>query len=143
VKVRFCRTYGRGIFQGGNMSELWAQVYDFENLYQAAHVATENKKYKPASLRFFQNPEENLTELQNELIWKTYKPGDYNNFKVRDPKPVIYRRSRSATASRKSRYAISLSRFLTPASFTIEFVGMKKSNPKEALDLDRGEVESY
>jgi retron-type reverse transcriptase len=74
-------------FSGGSMSELWACVYDFENLYQAAHTATDNKKYRPASLRFFQNLEENLIELQNELIWKTYRLGDYNNFKVRDPKP--------------------------------------------------------
>ncbi|MDR2097688.1 MAG: reverse transcriptase/maturase family protein [Spirochaetaceae bacterium] len=69
------------------MSELWARVYDFENLYHAAHTAAEDKKYKPASLRFFQNLEENLIEIQNELIWKTYRLGDYNNFRVRDPKP--------------------------------------------------------
>jgi retron-type reverse transcriptase len=88
VKVWFCRAYGHGIFiKEAVMGELWACVYDFENLYQAAHTAADDKKYKPASLRFFQNLEENIIELQNELIWKTYKLGDYNNFKVRDPKP--------------------------------------------------------
>jgi retron-type reverse transcriptase len=69
------------------MSELWGRVYDFENLYQAACMAIKNKKYKPAALRFFERLEENLIELQNELIWKTYRPGEYHEFKVRDPKP--------------------------------------------------------
>jgi retron-type reverse transcriptase len=69
------------------MTGLLERVYDFENLYQAAYTATEDKKYKPASLRFFQNLEENLIELQNELIWKTYRLGDYHNFQVKDPKP--------------------------------------------------------
>jgi retron-type reverse transcriptase len=69
------------------MSELWARVYDFENLYQAACMATENKKYKPAALRFFDMLEKNLIELQNELMWKTYRLGKYYEFKVKDPKP--------------------------------------------------------
>ncbi|MDR0375343.1 MAG: hypothetical protein LBH85_06425 [Treponema sp.] len=69
------------------MGELYTRVYDFENLYQAANMAAEDKKYKPAALRFFANLEENLIELQNELIWKTYRLGKYHEFKVRDPKP--------------------------------------------------------
>jgi retron-type reverse transcriptase len=68
------------------MGELYAQIYDFETLYQAAEKAAEDKKYKPAVLRFFQNLEENLITLQNELIWKTYKLGDFFPFEVCDPK---------------------------------------------------------
>jgi retron-type reverse transcriptase len=70
------------------MGELYERVYDFENLYQASVMAAKNKKYKPAVLRFFhENLEESLIGLQNELIWKTYKPGNYFNFEVKDPKP--------------------------------------------------------
>jgi retron-type reverse transcriptase len=69
------------------LSELWERVFDFENLYQAADMAADNKKYKPAALRFAQNLEENLIEIQNELIWKEYQPGKYYNFQVKDPKP--------------------------------------------------------
>jgi retron-type reverse transcriptase len=69
------------------MSELWAHIFDFENLYQSACMAADDKKYKPAALRFFQYLEENLIELQNELIWKEYRPCKYYNFQLKDPKP--------------------------------------------------------
>ena len=69
------------------MSELYARIYDFENLYQAANLAAKGKRYKPAVLRFFhQNLDEHLIEIQNELIWKTYKLGDFYNFEVYEPK---------------------------------------------------------
>jgi retron-type reverse transcriptase len=69
------------------MSELWERVFDFENLYQSACMARDDKKYKAAALRYFQFLEENLIEIQNELIWKEYQPGKYYNFQVKDPKP--------------------------------------------------------
>jgi retron-type reverse transcriptase len=70
------------------MSELYARIFDFENLYQAATLAAKGKKYKASVLRFFyQNMEEHLIEIQNELIWKTYKLGDFYTFEVKEPKP--------------------------------------------------------
>jgi hypothetical protein len=72
------------------MGDLYRRIYDFENLYQAAMLAARGKKYKPQVLRFFfDNLEENLIELQNELMWKTYKIGSFNVFPVKDPKPRI------------------------------------------------------
>lgn len=64
----------------------YSDVYDFENLYQAARETIRNKKYYPEELRFAGNLEENLIEIQNELVWRTYKPGKYFEFYVYDPK---------------------------------------------------------
>jgi retron-type reverse transcriptase len=64
----------------------YCHVYNFENLYQSALLAAREKKYKNAVLRFFDNLEENLIILQNELIWKTYKPGPFFTFVRYEPK---------------------------------------------------------
>jgi retron-type reverse transcriptase len=50
-------------------------------------MAAEEKRYKNSVLRFFNEGfEEHLIELQNELIWKTYKLGVFSVFEVHDPK---------------------------------------------------------
>jgi retron-type reverse transcriptase len=64
----------------------YCHIYDFENLYQSALTASKEKKYKGAVLKFFDNLEENLIILQNELIWKTYKPGPFFTFIRYEPK---------------------------------------------------------
>jgi retron-type reverse transcriptase len=93
VKVSFYRAYGRGIFSHNRkyvMGELYERIFDFENLYQAAELAAKGKKYRAGALRFFhQNLDESLIEIQNELIWKTYKLGNYYTFEVKEPKPRI------------------------------------------------------
>jgi hypothetical protein len=45
----------------------YKQIYDFENLYQSAETAAEDKRYKGTILNFFANLEENLIQLQNEM----------------------------------------------------------------------------
>lgn len=65
---------------------LYPQIYDFENLYQAYREARKCKRYRDEVLTFSANLEENLIEIQNELIWKTYKVGRYREFFVYDPK---------------------------------------------------------
>jgi retron-type reverse transcriptase len=62
------------------------KVYDFENLYQSALLSAKEKRYKGSVLKFFSNLEENLIVLQNELIWKTYKPGPFFVFERYEPK---------------------------------------------------------
>jgi retron-type reverse transcriptase len=64
----------------------FCHVYDFENLYQAALLAARQKRYKGSVLQFFNNLEENLIIIQNELIWKTYKPGPFFSFVRYEPK---------------------------------------------------------
>ena len=64
----------------------YCHIYDFENLYQSAITAAKEKRYKGSVLKFFDNLDENLIIIQNELIWKTYKPGPFFNFLRHEPK---------------------------------------------------------
>ena len=68
------------------MQNLYPQIYDYENLYQAYILARKQKRYRGQVLSFGYNLEENLIQLQNELVWKTYKVGPYRQFKVWEPK---------------------------------------------------------
>jgi len=65
---------------------LYEQIYDFENLHEAYREARKNKRYRHEVLRFSANLEENLIQIQNELIWKTYSVGRYREFYVYEPK---------------------------------------------------------
>ena len=62
------------------------EVYDFENLYQSAYETIADKRLYPEEIKFTYNLEENLINIQNQLIWHTYIPGNYNEFWVYDPK---------------------------------------------------------
>lgn len=65
---------------------IYEKIYDFENLYQAYLEARKCKRYRQDVLQFSANLEENLIQIQNELIYKTYKVGRYREFFVYDPK---------------------------------------------------------
>lgn len=68
------------------ITNLYEQIYDFENLYQAYLSARKNKRFRRDVLRFSASLEENLIQIQNELIWNTYEVGRYKEFYVYDPK---------------------------------------------------------
>lgn len=68
------------------LKNLYPQIYDFGNLYQAYREARKCKRYRDEVLAFSANLEENLIEIQNELIWKTYRVGRYREFYVWEPK---------------------------------------------------------
>ncbi len=62
-------------------------VYDFDNIYAAfVEVSHGKKQYKPDFQRFCLNLDEELITIQNELIWKTYRPSDTVSFIIREPK---------------------------------------------------------
>lgn len=65
---------------------LYEQVYDYQSLYDAYLRARKEKRYRGEVLRFSYNLEENLIDIQNHLIWKTYQVGNYRRFEVHDPK---------------------------------------------------------
>lgn len=67
-------------------SGLYSQIYDFSNIYDAYLKARKNKRYKQEILAFSANLEENLIEIQNELIYRSYEPKGYRTFKVFEPK---------------------------------------------------------
>ena len=65
---------------------LWTQITEFENLLQAVRQAQQGKRYRPSVLAFNYNLEGELLRLQTELRQKTYTPGGYKTFVIRDPK---------------------------------------------------------
>ena len=65
---------------------LWSQVVAFENLLQAARQARCGKRYRPNVLVFNYDLDQELLRLQSELTQKTYTPGGYRTFRIRDPK---------------------------------------------------------
>jgi retron-type reverse transcriptase len=70
-------------------NDLYEQVYDFENLYQAYLMARKNKKYREGVLTFSANLEENLINLQNHLMHQSYRVGDYMERLIYIPKKRI------------------------------------------------------
>lgn len=68
------------------MRGLYAEIYSYENLYQAYLEARKGKRFRPEVLGFTNNLEANLIEIQNELIWRTYQIGPYREFYVHEPK---------------------------------------------------------
>jgi retron-type reverse transcriptase len=67
-------------------NNLWEQVVIFENLYEAYLEARKGKRYRDEVLLFGSNLEENLINLQNHLLWKSWRPGRFYSFYVHDPK---------------------------------------------------------
>lgn len=65
---------------------IYEKIYDFDNIYNAYLNARKGKRFRTDALQFSSNLEENLIEIQNELIWKTYQVGKYNQFIITDPK---------------------------------------------------------
>ncbi|QIB26117.1 reverse transcriptase/maturase family protein [Caloranaerobacter azorensis] len=68
------------------IKNIYPEIYDFENLYKAYLEARKSKRFRSDVLEFTVNLEENLIEIQNELIWKTYEVGKYREFYVYEPK---------------------------------------------------------
>lgn len=66
--------------------ELYPQIYDFANLQSAYLKARKCKRYRAEVLQFTLNLEENLINIQNHLIWKSYRPQPYRMFKIYEPK---------------------------------------------------------
>ena len=67
-------------------SDLFARVYDFANLELAYRKASKCKRYHSEILNFSATREESLIDIQNHLIWKTYRQGSYRFFTVTEPK---------------------------------------------------------
>ena len=65
---------------------LFPRIYDFQALHDAYCRARAGKRDRPEVQRFEQDLEGNLIELQNELIWGTYRTGEYRTFEIHEPK---------------------------------------------------------
>jgi RNA-directed DNA polymerase len=69
------------------MGSLFDRNTSFTNLLQAARMAGRGKRVRPNVAAFGLNLEEELHGLQQELITRTYRPGPYRTFLIRDKKP--------------------------------------------------------
>lgn len=65
---------------------LYPHVYDWENLLLAWRKARKGKRGQPPAAAFEQNIADNLLDLQEELAAKSYQPGGYVSFTIREPK---------------------------------------------------------
>lgn len=68
---------------------LFPQITDFGNLLAAARQAERGKRYQPNVLAFNARLEERLIGLQAALRAKTYCPGEYTTFEIKEPKPRL------------------------------------------------------
>ena len=62
------------------------QVFSFANLYQAYKQCRRGKRKTMNCLRFEQNLEDNLIDLQQRLVKQTWSPARYVVFQVKKPK---------------------------------------------------------
>jgi hypothetical protein len=67
-------------------SGVYADVYAWENLYQAYRKAAKGKRGRQAAASFEYRLEDNLVRLQDELASETYRPGPYASFTIHEPK---------------------------------------------------------
>lgn len=65
---------------------LWQQVIDAENLVLAARKAARGKRYRKSAMVFDSRMGETLVALRRELEQRTYQPGGYRTFEIREPK---------------------------------------------------------
>lgn len=68
------------------IKNLFENVIDFENLYQAWESARKGKRYREEIMAFSANLESNLIEIQNHLLYGSYRVGHYRPFYVYEPK---------------------------------------------------------
>lgn len=62
------------------------KIVSFENILNAAYQCRKGKTKANATLAFFNNLEENVIQIQNELMWGTYQMSPYHHFYVFEPK---------------------------------------------------------
>ena len=68
------------------IKNIFEKIIDFENLYLAWESARKGKRYREEIMRFSDDLESNLINLQNHLIYGTYKVGRYRPFYIYEPK---------------------------------------------------------
>jgi retron-type reverse transcriptase len=69
-----------------NAVSLYQDILDFDNLMRGYHAARKRKRYRPEVVKYTANLEENLLNLHNHLVHKTWQPGRAREFVVLEPK---------------------------------------------------------
>ena len=66
--------------------DLWRRMTSLPNLFYAFHKASRGKRKQPNVARFLFDLERQICRLQDELLAKTYTPGEYRTFEICEPK---------------------------------------------------------
>lgn len=69
--------------------DLYPMICSFENLVQAAYRARRGKRLRRDVVVFHDQLETELLTIHEALMAKTYEPGAYRSFPIRDPKPRL------------------------------------------------------
>jgi retron-type reverse transcriptase len=101
----------------------YPRISAFTNLWYAYRDAARGKRAKPEVARFGFHVEERLLELERDLAARTYRPGTYHSFYIRDPK----RRLISAAPFRDRVVHHALCRIIEPP-FNTGFIGDSYAN---------------
>ena len=70
-------------------TDIFSSIITFESLYLAWLRVIKGRRMQGDVLAFERNLEENLIEIQNSLIWKSYRTGPYRTFRIFEPKERI------------------------------------------------------
>lgn len=68
------------------LDNIYGKIYSFDELYDAHLHTRQGKRFRQDVMLFTDRLEENLIQIQNELIWGTYRVGPYRQFYVTEPK---------------------------------------------------------
>ena len=68
------------------MGTIFEAITSWDNLLRAARFAARGKRRKHSAAHFEHQFADHSTELQNELVTKTYRPGAYVHFLIHEPK---------------------------------------------------------
>jgi retron-type reverse transcriptase len=68
------------------VGNLWSNIIDFDNLLFASCKAQKGKRFQENVLRFNYDLEAELFDIRDELMEKTYQPGEYKTFEIYEPK---------------------------------------------------------
>jgi len=74
------------IFMGNKYNSLIQKVVEEDNLLKAYKQARKRKRLKNEVLLFKEHLHFNLQQIKNDILNKTYKIGEYRNFKIYHPK---------------------------------------------------------
>lgn len=69
------------------VGNLWAEICDYDNLYRAYKETIRRRRYKIPLLRYSARLDENLIELHNALVSKTWRPHITFTKRIYYPKP--------------------------------------------------------
>ena len=117
------------------IGNIYPDIYSFDNLYSAYLKARKNKRYRNEILKYSFDVGEQIINLQNELIWYTYKPGKYRQHYVYVPKVRLIKAL--PFKDRVLQHAVNniIEPIFSPPFYEYSFACRKGKGPKAASEV--------